>query len=186
MSRLSTAKYLLLAAALTASARPALAQIEAGDKKISLDGSLTSQTVGGSSSTSGQIDGTIGYYLSRNIALRVTASEFLSSGFNMTLLGGGAEYNFAPATNPALPFMVPFVALDASTSLMSFSGASAGVPTPPTAINFRPAAGIRWFLSRQTSFDASASYTIGNSDSGGGAFAINFGLSFYFLKDSKK
>ena len=173
---------IVLAAAL-GGARTLSAQIEAGDMKISLDGSIQSQKVAGTSSTSGQVNFTLGYYLSRNVALRATAWEYLSQGFNLTSLGAGAEYSFAPATNPALPFMVPFVAVDASTTLFSVSG---GGGAPSSSILLRPAAGARWFLSRQSSFDVSAGYTLGSETSGGGVFGIQFGFSYYFLRDSKR
>jgi hypothetical protein len=158
------------------------AQIEAGDKKVSLDGAIQSQKIAGESSTSGQVNASLGYYLSRNIALRGTIFEYLSKGLNMTSLGAGAEYSFAPATNPALPFMVPFVALDASTTIFSITGGVA----PSSSILLRPAGGVRWFLSRNSSFDVSASYTVGAEASGGGVFGINFGFSYYFLKESKR
>ena len=171
----------MLAAALVLAATPAvaLAQIEKGDTQITLQGSLSSQMGGTTSSTSGNILGQYGYYLTRNIALRgiamvsVTRSGGQSNEFfeteastsTSTIYGGGVEVNLA---GQGAKF-APYVAFDMLSSTDSEGTSLLG-----------PSAGVRMFVSRNTAFTVATQYQTTSENTSVGSLQTSFGMSYFF------
>ena len=161
-----------------ASALPALAhaQIEAGDKRFSLQGNLSKSTAAGSD-LDGDLSGDIAWYWKRNIALSAGAGFTFSGSNAFYLLAVGSEYNFSEKGDTK----VPFVSLNVGTLFGN------GI----TAIVAQPGVGAHFFLSPQTSFDVTGTYTytfvkVSGASGNDGTIGVNFGFSFYFGPGEKR
>lgn len=159
-------------------ARPAVAQIEKGDKSLGLQ-SLAWFSTGEQSFKFGL--GAVGfnYFQTRNFAWRlgavVVGFEVDGEGGTVTGLTGGLEWNFGQSGAKT----VPFIAVDVSQ--LTGPGLS--------ATGIAPSAGWRTFISRSTSFDVVGAYntslTKDDSGSRAGLISARLGFSFYFGKDSR-
>jgi hypothetical protein len=170
-------------------ARPAHAQIESGDRAISVFGSLSFSggSGGQGSTTSGSLFGSVQYFISRQFALRVNVSEFITTStssdpfsgqqtnntLTSTEVGGGLEYDFQFAENRT----VPYLAFDVATSA-SGSG-------PSTAL-LSPSAGIRFFMNRNTAFNVAGVYQESTTAGAPATVLLQFGLSVFFGGDKRK
>lgn len=166
------------ALAATVVAMPASAQMEAGDKSISLAGLMM---VTDASSTVTAFGG-FNYYQTKNFAWRLNANLSMtevtgSDAITTTNLGAGLEWNFVGAESKS----VPFIAFDINQSIM----------TDFSQTELAPSIGLRSFLNRNASFDTALSYrtalsqdeTVGDT---GGTLLLQLGLSFYFGRDARR
>jgi hypothetical protein len=167
-------------AALAVVSTRASAQIEAGDKAISLFGSLSFQNgSGGSGSTSsGTLFGSLQYFMTRQFALRVNAFEVLSTGSDgstvtVTELGGGVEYDFQAAQNTT----VPYLAFDVTAS--SGGGGSSSAMLSPSA-------GFRFFMNRNTALNLAGVYQQSTQSGAPATLMMQVGLSVFFGGDKRK
>jgi hypothetical protein len=167
-------------AGLVLSAAPATAQIEAGDRSISLNG-MYMTLMGAEDATFSMGIGQIGFnkFQTSKFAWRVSGLvQVFDSGDGAettTGFGGGLEWNF----NEKGKTTIPFVALD--VNLFSASSDSFTL--------LSPSAGFRAFLSRSTSFDMAASYNTivsGPEDTSGGIMMLRMGFSYYLGKDPRR
>ena len=152
------------------------AQIEAGDKRFSLQGNLSKSTAAGSD-LDGDLSGEIGWYWKRNISLNAGAGVTFSGANAFYLLAVGSEYNFSEKGDTK----VPFVSLNVGTLFGN------GI----TAIVAQPGVGAHFFLSPQTSFDVTGTYTytfvkVSGASGNDGTIGVNFGFSFYFGPGEKR
>ncbi len=168
-----------LAALAIAAALPAraTAQIEQGDKRFSLNGTLSKSVTQSGSDVEGNVTGEFGWYWRRNVALNAGAGISFSGSTVLTLLAVGTEYNFSDPGDTK----VPFVSMNVGTL---FGG---GI----SAIVVQPQVGEHFFLSRQTSFDVNVEYTytavqVSGASGNDGTVALNFGFSFYFGHGDKR
>jgi hypothetical protein len=178
--RLATA---CAALALVAVPHIASAQIEKGDSQVSLQGSLSTNVGGadGSSSTSGNVGGTYGYYFTRQLALRgvafITASKSAGGGSGADIsgvYGGGIELNLTGANQA----FVPYIAFDALTS--SSSSGSQG------SVLLGPSVGARAFVSRNTAFNVALQYQTFSDNTNVGTLQTSFGFSVFFGGDRRR
>ena len=152
------------------------AQIEQGDKRFSLQGNISKSTAAGSD-LEGDINGELGWYVRRNVALKLGAGVFFSGSTTLELLSVGSEINWS---DPGAT-KVPYVSMDVGSLFGS------GI----TAFVIQPGVGAHFFLSRQTSFDVQAVYryttvSVGGASGNDGTIAVNFGFSFYFGNGAKR
>ena len=167
-----------VAIALLAMALPAAAaaQIEAGDKRFSLQGNL-SKSVSPDGDVDGNLSGEYGVYLTRNFAVKGGAGVTFSGSTALYLAAVGTEYNLAAPGDTK----IPFVSLEAGGLFGS------GL----TAFVVQPGVGAHFFLSRQTSFDLLGLYQWANASAGGASASsssveIRLGLSFFFGGGEKR
>lgn len=173
---------LLLAVVLTLglAARPAMAQIEAGDKSLTF--TALGQSTTGTDDKQTMIMALVGmnFFQTRNFAWRLSVTgiggESGGDSSNGALLGAGVEWNF----NAQGAKSIPFLAVDVSQFM--FPDANASMVSP--------SAGLRSFVSRSTSFDVAGAYNLliaGGEDGGTfGFYALRLGFSFYFGKDTRR
>ncbi len=170
-------------------ARPAYAQIESGDRAVSIFGSLSfaGGQGGQGSTTSGNLFGSIQYFMTRQFALRVNVSEVISTStsqdpftgqqtnntLTFTQVGGGVEYDFQFAENKT----VPYLAFDVATS--------AGGGGPSSAL-LSPSAGFRFFMNRNTAFNVAGVYQQSTTAGAPATVLLQFGLSVFFGGDKRK
>lgn len=152
------------------------AQIEQGDKRFSLNGSISKSTSAGSE-TEANIQGEFGWYWKRNVSLNAGAAISTSGSTTFTILAVGTEVNWSDPGDTKVPFV----------SMAVGSGFGSGI----NALVLQPGVGAHFFLSRQTSFDLEGLYRYTNVSFAGqsgsdGTFEVNFGFSFYFGGGSKR
>lgn len=168
----------LIAAAVAGAPTIGHAQIESGDKSVSVSGSIvqTPGSNGGSSSTSGNVFGGLNYFWTRQTAFRLNAGAIISTtnGTSTTFatLGGGLEYDFSSEGQTR----VPYLAFD----VLSISGGDV------SSIQLAPAVGARFFVSRSTAFDVAGVYRQSTDKGATGSYEARFGLSFFFGSDKRK
>ena len=161
-------------------AAPAAAQIEAGDKSVSLNGMyLTLSGVPDVTFSLSMAQAGFNKFQTSKFAWRVSGLVMVSDAGEgaetMTGFGGGLEWNF----NKQGRTTIPFVAMDAT--LFSASNESLTM--------LSPSAGFRAFMSRSTSFDVAASYNTivsGVEDASGGLIMVRMGFSYYLGKDPRR
>lgn len=165
---------------LALAAAPAAAQIEAGDKSVSLNGMyMTLSGVPDVTFSLSMAQAGFNKFQTSKFAWRVSTLIMVSDAGEgnetMTGFGGGLEWNF----NKQGRTTIPFVAMDVnqfSASDESFTMLS-------------PSAGFRAFMSRSTSFDVAASYNTivaGLEDASGGLIMVRMGFSYYLGKDPRR
>jgi hypothetical protein len=177
MPNARSTRYLLAVLALALASSRAAAQIEAGDKAISVSGSISFSSTAGSSSTSGFAFGSLQYFMTRQLAVRANISEFISGGassLSLTTLGAGLEYDLQREQQTT----VPYFAFDVATTTGGGTGGS--------SMLLEPSAGIRFFVSRNTALNVAGLYQTSTSSSGSGTFVMQFGLSVFFGGDKRK
>lgn len=158
-------------AGLTMAASFAQAQIEPGDKAVSVFGNVTITD----NYNSGTIGVGLNQYFTNYLGLRLlTVMNMSSDGSGgtttFTQLGGGVEVDLAPRGAKSMPYLFA----DYMVAASSVSGSKA-------TSDFTPGVGFRTFLSRQASFYVQGSYKSGQSGASGST-TIDFGLQYFFGK----
>jgi len=164
-------KLLGLMAGLAFAATTVQAQIEAGDKAVSVFGNLTINK----DYNSGTLGGGLNTYFTNNLGLRVLTMLNMSSDgsggtMTFTTVGAGVEVDLAPRGAKSMPY----VFADMTVAASSCSGCE-------STTDFTPGVGFRTFLSRQASFFAQASYKAGRNGASGST-TIDFGLQYFIGK----
>ncbi|MBI2796915.1 MAG: hypothetical protein HYX65_09445 [Gemmatimonadetes bacterium] len=148
----------------------ARAQIEKGDKSFQLQGQYIQIVSPTSQDPTGIVLGAYSYYLTAKFGIKTTAGLIFAS--ETGYMGGvGLEYNFSSPGQTT----IPFVKLDVLD--VKFSGVN--------LLSVAPGAGVRYFMSRNTSIDMTAAYqrAIASFDGGsadGGAIQVLLGFSYFF------
>lgn len=159
-----------------AAPRSAAAQIQQGDQSVQVQGQFIQVVNPKGEDPSGLLIGSYGYYFTQAIGAKVTAGVFFAADLGY-LLGLGGEYNFGPSDWTIVPF-AQLNLLDIKVSDVNF-------------LMISPGGGVRFFLTRKTSFDVSASYnhalaSFKGGSASGGAIQVLLGLSFYFGGGDKR
>ena len=147
------------------------AQIEKGDKSFQLQGEYIQVVSPNSQDPSGTIVGQFGYYMTRNLGLKGTAGLIFEGSDVGYIVGAGGEWNFGAKGSTTVPYAKLDV-LDFKVDMLNL-------------LMLSPGGGVRFFLSRQTAFDVTASYNLaiasfqgGKAD--GGAIQVLLGFSYFF------
>ena len=167
---------IVLASSLAAG--PVSAQIEKGDKALAVQGLFaasvgTQEFVGFGMAAAG-----LSFFQTRNLAwhlVAVVAGANVSGEVTVVPgLGGGVEWDF----NEQNATTIPYVGVDAVQVFAKDANATT------VAAN----AGLRFFISRSTSFDAAATYNqpVSGGDNSSGELQFRLGFSFFFAKDTRK
>lgn len=142
------------------------AQQQPGDKSVTVNGDLTFPTGG----VSGSIFGSLGYFWTRQIELQgnigLVASVSGGQSTTITILGAGANYNFATEGKKVFPYV--------GFELQAFSGAGT------SSVGYRPHGGINDFLSRNAALNIDAGVSMSTGAGSQATPDVRFGLKFVF------
>ena len=164
-------KALVLVAGLALVATTAQAQIEPGDKAVTIFGNLTITD----NYNSGTIGAGLNQYFTNYLGLRVLSVINMSSDgqggtTTFTQVGGGLEVDLAPRGAKSMPYL-----------FADFMVAASSVSGSESTTDFTPGVGFRTFMSRQASFYVQASYKSGENGASGST-TVDFGLQYFFGK----
>jgi hypothetical protein len=158
-----------------ASAVPAFAQAEKGDKEVLLNGDVTTAFGGDSTTTAttGNVSGGLGYYFTQAIelfgAMNLGFARDATNGTDVDAgLGLAFRYNFARTGRQTVPYLGVEYALNS-------------VKNAKDSSYIQPNAGFKYYLQRNMAFDFNVSYGHALFTSGGGNIVReSFGLVFGF------
>jgi hypothetical protein len=162
-------KIVGIMAALVLTASVAQAQIEKGDKSVSIQGSITSS----GDNVSGNLYYGLSTYVSDHLGLRFGSMMFLmgdADNTTTTMLAGGIEYVLAPRGSKTVPYIF---------GNYSFTSFSSDAIDSNSSSDFNGGAGIRKFLSREAALKVEGTYTPGKNGADG-SLAIQFGIDYFF------
>ena len=146
------------------------AQIEKGDQSIQVQGQYLQIVSPTSEDPTGLVIAAYNYYVTRKFGVKATAGVIFAQDIGY-IAGAGVEYNFSSPGQTT----IPFVKLD----LLDVKISSANL------LSVAPGLGVRFFMTRNTSFDVTGSYNhaIASFDGGsadGGAIQVLLGFSYFF------
>lgn len=174
--RVTSGLSALALALVLAAPQVAQAQVRAGDKDISIQGTVHS-AVGNEKNSFAELEIGFEYFQSRRLAWRIDiGTERTDDGHGAhveSTLGGGVEWNWGHPDSPN----VPFIGLEVEHI---FDGASSTSAIAPNI-------GLRAFVSRNTSFDVAGYYELSHDNGTWTAgLQLRLGFSFYFGRDDRR
>ncbi|MFH7526292.1 outer membrane beta-barrel protein [Aeromonas sp. A5] len=156
--------------------------LQAGTQELNVQGLIDFDA---DDSYSVDLNGKYGYFIKNNWELGANITTDLSKSYKSSGLGVFTEYNFTNSTN-----FIPYVGLATELIRADYNDKEDNMDTKSfdaTAVNFKTALGVKYFISKNVALSAEANYNIAtdNLKVSGGDVKDSFtkfliGTSFYF------